>query len=136
MRPKLEYMHRVMRTAHRQQRPDRIKIHTIDPRLPRAPPELIQLLRAGDAPHPDHRALFGGGGEEGAGAVEREGGEGRFVGADELGYGEGFGGEEEDVAGGLLGGRGGVGGGGGCGGGAERCRCWEGRGIGEVGVLD
>lgn len=104
MHPKLENMHRIMRTAHRQQRPHRIKIHTINPRLSRSPPELIQLLRAGDAPHPDHRALLGGRGEEGSGAVQGKGGQGSFVRADELGYGEGFGGKEEDVAGGLLGG--------------------------------
>lgn len=118
-----------MRRAHRQQRTHAIKIHRIYPRLARASPELIQLLRLRHAPHADDGALVGGGREERAGCVEGEEGDGGIVCLDDVGDGEGGGVEEDDVAGlgggGWGWGRGGSGEGGGGGG--------DGGGVGEVG---
>lgn len=53
----LEYVHGVMRRADGEQAADDVEVDGVDPGLPRAAAELIQLLGAGDAPHANDSAL-------------------------------------------------------------------------------
>lgn len=61
--------------------------HAVDPRGHAAAPELVELLGRGDGEDADDGAFVGGGGEEGAGVVEGDAGEG---GAMRFGYVDGF----------------------------------------------
>lgn len=81
-------MHRVVRRADRQQRRHQVEVDRVYPRLPRAPPELVQLLRPGHAPDTDHGALVRGGGKQGPRGVDGQEGYGRFVRLDDVGDGE------------------------------------------------
>lgn len=77
-----------------------VERHAVDSAGHRAAPELVEFARRGDREDADDGAFVGGGGEEGAGVVEGDAGEGRAVGFDDV---DGFkfeGVEEENVAGG------------------------------------
>ena len=82
--PELEYVHGVVRRGHAEQRRDEVEVDRVYARLARAPAELVELLSPRDAPHADDGALVGRGGEERAGGVDGEEGDGRLVRLDDV----------------------------------------------------
>ncbi len=91
-------MHGVVRGGDAEEGGDEVEVDRVYARLARAPAELVELLRAGDAPDADDGALVGRGGEERAGGVDGEEGDGRLVRLDDVREGERARREEEDVA--------------------------------------
>src|SRR5579863_3950695 len=66
----LENVYRIVRAAHCQQGADNVEVERVYASLTRATPELVQLLRARDAPHADDGALIRGSRKKRAGAVQ------------------------------------------------------------------
>lgn len=80
-------MHGIARAADAEEGACGVESHAADPRGHAAAAELVELFGGGDGEDADDGSFVGGGGEEGAGVVESDAGEGGAVG---FGYVDGF----------------------------------------------